>query len=661
VYRRTFVIAAALAIYAGEAACCAEGKPPIGGRITDFTAQDASGRTFTLSQVDRSKVVVLAFLGVDCPLVKRFTPRIVELAGQFQRRGVIFVAIDANRQDSITEIAAYARRYKIGFPFLKDLRQTIADRVGATRTPEVVILDRERRISYRGRIDDQFGFKPGNRAATYHKTASNRNDLQIALDELLAGKAVSIPETPVDGCLIGHDRAPAAHPLGTYARDVAPILNRHCVGCHRPKQIAPFSLNSYECSVGWADMIAEVTQLNRMPPWHADPNYGVFENDARLSDDEKRVLVQWAEDGAPQGNPTDLPPPPRVTDGWMIPEPDEVIYMPQPFDVPATGIVPYQNFVIDPGWKKDRWISAIEGKAGNRSVVHHILFYIIPPGERAPQLLRADDTFLGTYAPGNLPEVLAPGWARPVPAGSKFLFNIHYTPNGSPQLDRSCIGIKFADPRSVVREVTMSAAFNKDFAIPPGAANHAVQAQYKFSRDSLLLGLSPHMHYRGNEFQFEALYPDGAREMLLSVPRYDFGWQTLYRLKEPKRMPAGTVIHCLAHYDNSVDNLNNPDPKAEVRWGEQTSEEMMIGFLEIAPASEGLVHRTTWWKPLLAQFGMVAHFRVEWLAAVALTAVNVLLFCVLVARAIRSRKRSAELEPRSILPSPPEDLSRREI
>jgi peroxiredoxin len=619
---------------AHPARCAAPGKPAIGERVTDFTAKDVLGGTFTLTRVDRSKIVVLAFLGTECPLVKLFAPRLIELAAKYESRGMVFVAVDANRQDSVTEIAAFAHRHGINFPFLKDLRQTIADNLGATRTPQVIVLDRERRIRYRGRIDDQFGFQTTNRAAGYHKANAGRNDLQLALDELLANKPVSVAETKVDGCLIGRDRQPSGHPSVTYATHVAAILNKRCVACHRPNQIAPFALTSYEEAAGWADTIAEVTRLNRMPPWHADPKYGAFDNDARLSDEEKKVLAQWAEDGAPAGELRDLPQSPTLADDRRIPEPDEIIYMSQqPFSVPATGVVPYQNFVIDPGWKEDRWISAIEGKPGNPSVVHHILFYIIPPGGRVPQLIREDDTFLGTYAPGNQPEVLAPGLARPVPVGSRFLFSIHYTPNGSPQQDRSCMGIKFADPRSVAREVTMSAAFNNGFTIPPGASNQPVQAQYIFHRNSLLLGLSPHMHYRGKDFKFEALYPNGSRETLLSVPHYDFGWQTLYHLREPKVMPSGTVIDCVAHYDNSADNLNNPDPTAEVRWGEQTFEEMMIGFLEIAPAAEGLVSRTPWWTPLLNRFDAAS------VEAVALILINATFVSVLIVSTLLARKK----------------------
>ncbi|HEV3304519.1 MAG TPA: hypothetical protein VG055_33020 [Planctomycetaceae bacterium] len=452
---------------------------------------------------------------------------------------------------------------------------------------------------------------------------------------MLAGKPVSVTETESAGCLIGRDREPAAHPLVTYAKDVAPILDKHCVACHRPQQIGPFALTSYDEVAGWADMIAEVTQLNRMPPWHADPKFGSFRNDARLSGEEKHVLAEWAAAGAPQGDPKGLPEPSNFADEWMIPDPDEIIYMSrEPFNVPATGIVPYQVFVVAPGWKEDRWISAVEPRPGNRSVVHHILVFALPAGANTFDPLRADESYFAGYVPGMKPEQLSPGFAHPFPAGSKLLFNIHYTPNGSPQQDRSYLGVKFADPRSVAREVTVSCAFNKTFQIPPGAFNQEVRSRYVFQRDSLLLSMIPHMHLRGKDFCYEATYPDGHREMLLSVPHYDFGWQTTYRLREPKIMPRGTVINCVAHYDNSEANLNNPDPKAMVAWGEQTFDEMMTGFFEITPAAEGLVHRTRWWTPLVSQFSAEA------LAAIILTTVNLVLIGGIVLAAMRSRRPS---------------------
>ena len=353
-------------------------------KVAPFTLKDYRGQPFDLAKAAQDKIVVLAFLGTECPLAKLYAPRLSELAKEYEPRGVIFVGIDANRQDAATEIAAYARHHGVEFPILKDLNQVVADRVGATRTPEIIVLDKARAIRYRGRIDDQYGLLKN---ANFQRKEPTRRDLAVALDELLAGKPVSQPSTEFTGCLIGRDRKPAPTSEITYTKHVARILNENCVFCHRAGQIAPFTLTSYEDAAGWAGMIEEVTSSGRMPPWHADPQFGHFENDARLSDEDKATLSRWVAAGAPEGDAKDLPAPPKFTDGWMISEPDQVIYMAEkPFDVPATGVVDYQNFIADPGWTEDKWLSAIEPRPGNHSVVHHILIFVLPPGGRGAGL-----------------------------------------------------------------------------------------------------------------------------------------------------------------------------------------------------------------------------------------------------------------------------------
>jgi peroxiredoxin len=563
--------------------------PPIGSRVDDFTASDCLGTNHILSEVGRGRIVVLAFVGLDCPLAVLYTPRLVEMERAYAPRGVIFWGVDSNRQDGVTEVAAQARKYGVRFPILKDLRQKVANRVGATRTPEVIVVDRERKIRYRGRIDDQFGFLPNNPRESYRLPKPRRTDLAIALDELLAGKPVTQAETIAAGCLIGRDCEPVAHPKRTYTKDVAPILNAKCISCHRKGQIAPFSLTTFDEAVGWAEMIAAVTKSNRMPPWHASPSYGAFSNELRLSELEKDVLATWADSGAPEGNPNDLPISPRFTEGWTIPEPDQVLYMSDhPLDVPATGIVELKQIVVETGWKEDRWVAAVEPRPGNRSVVHHILIFVVPP-EGGMNELRSDNMYIGCYSAGFRSEPLPPGYAWLVPAGCKLVFNMHYTPNGTPQKDLSYVGIKFADPNVVQHQVIVSSAFNDGFVIPAGQPNCELHARYNFKRDSLLLSLFPHMHLRGKDFRFDATYPNGQRETLLWVPAYDFSWQTNYRLATPKLIPKGTVIDCIAHYDNSEDNLNNPNPRVAVGFGWQSFEEMMVGFLEVASADERVI------------------------------------------------------------------------
>jgi peroxiredoxin/mono/diheme cytochrome c family protein len=555
-------------------------------KVASFSLKDYHGQPFDLDKAAKGKVVVLAFLGTECPLAKLYAPRLAQLASEYQSRGVVFVGIDANRQDAATEIAAYARQHGLEFPILKDLNQVVADQVGATRTPEIVVLDASRTVRYRGRVDDQYGLVKN---AGYQRKEPSRRDLAVALDEVLAGKTVSQPTTEVSGCLIGRDRKPAAQGDVTYSNQVARILNDNCVFCHRQGQIAPFTLTSYEDAAGWAGMIEEVVGTGRMPPWHADPHFGHFKNDARLSDADKATIARWVAAGAPEGNPKDLPKPPKFTDGWMIPEPDQVVQMAdKPYDVPATGVVEYQMFSVDPGWTEDKWISAIEPRPGNPAVVHHILIFVITPDGRGPGGLGTGNDFVAAFAPGLRPEPLPTGMARRVPAGSKLVFQMHYTPNGTAQQDRSYLGIKFADPKTVKQEVVVTSAVNFVFQIPPGADDFGVKSRYIFKKDTTLLTLMPHMHLRGKAFRYDVTYPDGKNETILSVPQYDFGWQTNYRLAEPKLLPTGTRMDCVAEFDNSDHNLNNPDPKATVGFGDQTFEEMMIGFFEIADPHQDL-------------------------------------------------------------------------
>lgn len=582
------VCAALLVIFLGvRAADQSSPAPSLGQKVADFTLADSKGKNHSLSEFANQRIVVLAFLGAECPLAKLYAPRLAKLAAEYQDRGVAFLGIDSNQQDAPSEIDHYVRVHGINFPVLKDLGNKLADTIGAQRTPEVYVLDQDRAIRYAGRVDDQYGIQDN---VSYQLPEARRRDLAVALDELLSGKAVSVPRTDASGCLIGRIREPRADAEITYTKHIAPILNQNCIYCHREGQIAPFSLTSYDEVVGWAEMIDEVVQERRMPPWHADPRYGHFVNDARLSDADKETIRAWVKSGAPQGNPDDLPESPKYAEGWLIPEPDQVIYMrDEEYIVPAEGTVPYEHFTVDPGWTEDKWIKAIEPRPGNPSVVHHIVMYLVPPGgpkKGAAGQLRND--WFAAYAPGLRPQILPDGIARYAPAGSKLTFQMHYTPNGSEQKDMSYLGVVFADPKTVKKELAVKNAGNLSFTIPPHHDNYEVESEFVFRDDSLLWSVSPHMHVRGKDFLYTAIYPDGKRETLLFVPRYDFGWQTTYVYTEPKQMPKGTKLHCVAHFDNSEHNLNNPDPSATVRWGEQTWEEMMFGWFEMALADQDL-------------------------------------------------------------------------
>lgn len=556
----------------------------VGRQIADFTLRDFRGKTHQLSDYSDRPWLVVAFLGTECPLAKLYAPRLEALSGEFGPRGVAFLGIDSNRQDSVTKMAAFARLHQIEFPLLKDPGNVVADVFGALRTPEVFVLDAERRVVYHGRVDDQFSFSSG---VGYARNEAQNEDLRTALDELLAGRPVSQPQTEVKGCLIGRVKEPRADSEVTYSNQIARIFADRCVNCHRPGEIAPFPLLSYEDAAGWGDMIREVVHEQRMPPWHANPQYGHFLNDARLTAEELRLIDAWVDAGCPEGDPADLPPVPTFAEGWGIGTPDYVGTMSHPFRVPAQGVVDYQNFVVDPGFTEDKWITAAEARPGNRSVVHHIIVFVRRPGERGGFRGEAGGGFLVATAPGAKPVQYQPGYAKRVPAGSRLVFQMHYTPNGSEQFDQSSVGLVFADPETVTHEVQTSAAANMLFAIPPHDDNYLVRASRSFRRDTLLISLFPHAHLRGKSFRYVAEYPDGSSEILLDVPRYDFNWQNTYELAEPKLLPKGTRLRVAAYYDNSEHNLANPDPNRTVTFGQQTWDEMMIGFFD-ATLADGI-------------------------------------------------------------------------
>lgn len=548
----------------------------IGRKVARFALHDYRGALQTLDDWRDHKIIVIAYLGNECPLARLYAPKLVGLAKDYEPKGVAFVGVNANVQDSLTEIAHFVKSAGIEFPILKDVNCDLADQLGATRTPEIFVVDADRVVRYRGRVDDQYG-------VGYQRPRPNRMDLAEALNELLTGKAVSVGTTEVEGCLIGRAHRAAAHGSETYCKDVAPILYRRCLECHRVGEIGPFAMSSYAEVAGWADMMAEVVQSRRMPPWHANPKHGAFANDARLSEAEIQTIVNWARNGAPEGKNDDLPKPPTFVEGWRIGKPDLVLSIPKPFQVPADGTVRYQYFRVDPGFTEDKWVRFAECRPGNRAVVHHMLVLVQPPlGDRLGQRNDIVRGWLAAYAPGARPLILDDGMAKKIPKGAKLIFQMHYTPNGTPQSDQGKLGLIFADPNSIRCQVATRGAANRRIDVPPHANDYRLEASHRFAQDGLLLAMFPHMHLRGKSFRFEAIKPDGQREILLDVPRYDFGWQNAYVLAEPKLMPKGTVIHCQASYDNSAANKSNPDPSARVRWGDQTWEEMMIGYFDVA-------------------------------------------------------------------------------
>lgn len=402
-------------------------------------------------------------------------------------------------------------------------------------------------------------------------------------------------------CAVSALAANTGGPGVTFYKDVLPVLQNRCQECHRPGEIGPMSLQSYEQTRPWAKAIKTSVLSKKMPPWFADPHYGKFSNDRSLAPSEIETLVAWVDGGAKPGEPKDAPAPRRFVNGWNIPTPGKVIEMAEPFSIPAKGDVPYQYIVMPTGFSADKWISMAEARPSNRAVVHHIVVFIrepsslwlrdakpglpfVPPGKDLTNTSGGGSEILMAYTPGMVPEIWEAGTAKLIKAGSDLVLQIHYTPNGTAGEDRTKIGLIFADAPPKLRATTLGVS-NFLLRIPPGDPDCKVEARNTFPNGITLVSFFPHMHLRGKAFEYRAIYPGGQSEILLRVPKYDFNWQLSYKLAEPKVLPPGTRIEATAWYDNSPNNPRNPDPGAEVRFGEQSWEEMLVGFFDaIIPA-----------------------------------------------------------------------------
>ena len=546
-------------------------------RELSFRLIDLNGNEFVLEKQDEKQLTVVCFLGTECPLARLYAGRLNQLSERFD--SVDFVGVCSNLQDSLDDLKAYRDRQNIGIPLLRDNKNVVADQFEAERTPEVFVVDQDLKVLYRGRIDDQY--QPG-----IAKSQPGRDDLAIALQESLANQAITISQTETVGCLIG--RVKVAQPddptenTVTYTKQVSRILQNHCMECHRTGEIGPMELMDYDEVAGWAEMIVEVVDENRMPPWHADPKHGEFLNERRMTSSEKQMLRDWVAAGSPKGDLDDLPPAKAFADTseWRLPrEPDAVFEMrARPFTVPAEGTVEYQYFVVDPGFEEDKWVTAAEILPGERTVLHHSIVFIRPPDGDGFRGIG----WLAAYVPGQSAPTFNPEFGRRIPAGSRLVFQQHYTPTGKQADDLTRIGLIFGEESKIKNEVFTLIALDQEFVIPPGASNHEVAAQFRWlPPEGELLGISPHMHYRGKSFELTASI-DGVEETLLSVPNYDFNWQPIYQLKNPVPFSKIKSLGFSAAFDNSDQNPANPDPTEHVTWGDQTWEEMAIAFIMVA-------------------------------------------------------------------------------
>jgi hypothetical protein len=412
----------------------------------------------------------------------------------------------------------------------------------------------------------------------------------------------------------GQQRPAAAVP--TFAKDVAPILYKNCTSCHRPGEIAPMSLLTYDDARPYAKAIRDEVGEGHMPPWHADAPAGTFENERKLNDAEKKTLLDWVAGGAPKGNPKDLPKQPEYAEGWTIGKPDVVFEMQEAFTVPEKGTIEYQYFYIPTNFTEPKFVQAIEARPGDRSVVHHVLinYQAKPDMTRTPVLAfnrewqRLPQPAIGanrprrnpemparliaTYAPGTSAQVYRPGTALRLEPGGVIELQLHYTSNGKATKDRTRVAMIFSKDSSA-REIRPSAFFNGTFTLPAGSSDTAVPAEVGFQQDTIVYGLFPHTHVRGKSWEYTLVLPDGTTKNILSVPRYDFNWQTYYMFKDPLQVPKGAKILSTAVYDNSAGNRNNPDEKVDVKWGDQTWEEMQYTGILFSPVAQPKPVETT--------------------------------------------------------------------
>jgi len=389
----------------------------------------------------------------------------------------------------------------------------------------------------------------------------------------------------------------------TFHRDVEPLLQRHCQECHRPGEIGPMPLRTYSEVRPWAQAIKRAVASRVMPPWFADSNVRHYQNEALLSDADIQKVVDWVDGGAVEGKSTDAPVPKSFVDGWSIGQPDVTVELPTPINVPASGTIDYTYVIIPTHFTEDHWVTAAEIRPGNRSVVHHAAIHVRPPTsswlrsfapgvafipDRAAGMgVHLSDEYLAKYAPGRPSGPLSPGTAFLVRAGSDFVVQLHYTTNGTATTDRTKIGLVFAKTPPQKRAF-IAPVMNPRLVIPAGASDYQEKAIMTLTEDATLLSVGPHMHARGVSMDVTATTPDGAPDVLVRVPKYDFNWQLLYEFDHPIAVPKGTRLQAFGRWDNSASNRHNPDPTATVHWGDQSWDEMIIAWvlMQIDPKAD---------------------------------------------------------------------------
>ena len=555
-----------------------------GERVADMSITDVDGRRGILSGLAGAAGAVLVVRDAECPVTQRYSPRLVELEREYGPKGYAFTYIDVTPHSALSA-KADAAKYGLTGRTILDTDHRLVHALRATSAAEAFVIDARGTLRYRGAIDDQFGID-------FHKNAPTMNYLREALDRTSLGRDIVRRTTEAPGCLLPVDRAAKgqARPV-TYHNRISRLVQENCQSCHRVDGNAPMPLDTYRQVADRRATIEFMTKSGRMPPWYAHRKVGAWANDRSLSERDLADLLAWSRNGAPLGNPKDAPSAKKWVKGWNIGTPDAVVQIPDAFRVPAQGVVEYKYSYAKTNFDEDKWVTAMEIRPTAAKVVHHVIVFIEEPGREPDAKKRKPGDpapqggisgFFGATAPGTPATIYPEGTAKKLPKGAWLKFQIHYTPNGLEHVDQTRIGLLFAD-KPVTQEVVTRSAFNTRFEIKPYEKNQIVTAEILMRNGGTLLSLFPHMHTRGAAFKYELVTPDSQRTTILDVPHYNFNWQTYYAFAKPLEVPPGSRIVATAGYDNSKDNPFNPDPSKTVKFGEQTFEEMMIGYFDYLP------------------------------------------------------------------------------
>lgn len=555
----------------------------IGRIVRDVAFSDVRGTAHKLGDFRSQNVTVVAMTSTTCPLSRKYLPELARLGSYCKDVGATLILVNPMASEEQSDILAAARELGADAIYVHDKTNALAEALGAATTTEAFVLDAARTVLYRGAVSDQYGLG-------YVLESARNNYVMDAIGDYLTGQAVRVAATSAPGCTLDlRHTTPSSEPI-TYHNRVSRIIQNHCIECHRTDGVAPFSLETYRGVKRHSGMIRRVVERGMMPPWFASQTEGhghsPWANDRSLAARDRADLLAWLNSEKEEGDPTVAPLPRKFPLDWTIGTPDAVVPLPAPIAVKAEGVMEYRHVDVPTDFGGDRWVRSLEVQPTARGVVHHVLVFIIPKDATPAQRRQAEaDGFFAAYVPGNSNTIYPDGYAKSLPAGATLRFQIHYTPNGKATEDQTRLGLVFADgpPR---HEVRTAGILNTEINIPPGAAHHREIAAIRLPVDLYALSFFPHMHLRGKAIRYEAVSSEGDTQILLDVPRYDFNWQLSYRLRNPMPLERGTHLRVVGWFDNSLENPANPDPTATVRWGPQTYDEMLLGYVEYYLAEE---------------------------------------------------------------------------